>query len=61
MSGRDYVVPDDLHLVAGPVLAHRLVLTPESIAARRTPADLVRALLSRLPVPNGPAGASARA
>jgi MoxR-like ATPase len=60
ISGREYVVPDDLHLVAGPVLAHRLVLTPESIATRRTPADLVRALLARLPVPHGPTGAATR-
>jgi MoxR-like ATPase len=60
ISGREYVVPDDMHLVAGPVLAHRLVLTPESIAARRTPADLVRALLARLPVPHGSTGAATR-
>jgi MoxR-like ATPase len=58
--GREYVVPDDLHLVAGPVLTHRLVLTPESIATRRTPADLVRAVLARLPVPHGPTGAATR-
>jgi MoxR-like ATPase len=54
LAGRDYVVPDDLHAVAVPVLAHRLVLTPESITARRTAPDLVRTLLSRVPVPQGP-------
>jgi MoxR-like ATPase len=54
LSGRDYVVPDDLHAVAGPVLAHRLVLSAESLNARRTAPDLVRALLARLPVPHGP-------
>jgi MoxR-like ATPase len=57
LSGREFVVPDDLHVVAGPVLAHRLVLTPEALASRRTPTDLVRALLGRLPVPQGPGGA----
>jgi MoxR-like ATPase len=54
LAGREYVVPDDLHAVAGPVLAHRLVLSAESLNARRTAPDLVRALLARLPVPHGP-------
>src|SRR5882757_2290754 len=60
LSGREYVVPDDVHVVAGPVLAHRLVLTPESITARRTAADLVRSLLGRLPVPHGPGAGAPR-
>jgi MoxR-like ATPase len=60
LSGREFVVPDDMHVVAGPVLAHRLVLTPESITARRTAADLVRALLGRLPVPHGPGAGAPR-
>ena len=29
-SGRAYVVPDDIKAVAGPVLAHRLALTPDA-------------------------------
>ena len=53
LSGRDYVVPDDLHTVAVPVLAHRLVLTTEAHAARRSATDVVRAVLHRLPVPQG--------
>ncbi|HEX2118726.1 MAG TPA: hypothetical protein VHF91_06055, partial [Acidimicrobiales bacterium] len=28
--GREYVVPDDLKLLAGPVLEHRLALTPDA-------------------------------
>jgi MoxR-like ATPase len=56
LSGREYVVPDDVQMVAGPVLSHRLVLTPESLTARRSAPDLVRTLLSRLPVPHGPGG-----
>ncbi len=51
LSGRDFVVPDDMHMVAIPVLAHRLVLTPEAQAARRSPAELIRGLLQRVPVP----------
>ena len=53
LSGRDYVVPDDLHTVAVPVLAHRLMLTTEAHAARRSATDVVRAVLHRVPVPQG--------
>jgi len=53
LSGRDFVVPDDLQVVATPVLAHRLVLTAEAQAARRSPMDLVNVLLQRVPVPQG--------
>jgi MoxR-like ATPase len=57
LTGRNFVVPDDIQSVAIPVLAHRLVLTPESLTARRTTSDLVRTLLSRVPVPQGPGSA----
>ncbi|PXY28027.1 AAA family ATPase [Prauserella muralis] len=53
LSGREYVVPDDLHAVAVPVLAHRLVLTTEAHAARRSAVDVVRGVLHRVPVPHG--------
>ncbi|GLY69389.1 AAA family ATPase [Amycolatopsis taiwanensis] len=56
LSGRDYVVPDDLHAVAIPVLAHRLVLTTEAHAARRSATDVVRAVLNRVAVPQGAPG-----
>jgi MoxR-like ATPase len=53
LAGRDFVVPDDVQAVAAPVLAHRLVLTAEAQAARRSPLDLVRSLLQRIAVPQG--------
>jgi MoxR-like ATPase len=34
-----------------PVLAHRLLLSPDAAAARRSAADIVRGLLGRQPVP----------
>jgi MoxR-like ATPase len=49
LSGRAFVVPDDVRAVAVPVLAHRLLLAPE--AARRSTAELVHGLLARLPIP----------
>ncbi|MGQ3411723.1 AAA family ATPase [Natrinema sp. LN54] len=30
LEGREYVVPEDIKRIAGPALAHRLVLTPEA-------------------------------
>ena len=51
LSGRGYVVPDDVQAVAVPVLAHRLLLSPEAAAGRRSATDVVRGLLVRHPVP----------
>ncbi|WP_345379538.1 MoxR family ATPase [Pseudonocardia yuanmonensis] len=50
LAGRGYVVPDDVQAVAVPVLAHRLTVAPEAGASRVTAADVVRGLLSRIPV-----------
>ena len=33
-KGREYVVPDDLKTLAGPVLEHRLIVTPEAALTR---------------------------
>ncbi|MEJ7764295.1 MAG: MoxR family ATPase [Acidimicrobiales bacterium] len=49
--GREYVVPDDLKALAGPVLEHRLVLTPEANLGGVTCADLLAQCLAGVPVP----------
>ncbi len=49
--GRTYVVPDDIKALAGPVLAHRLLLTPEAQIGGTTAGDVVEELLDRVPVP----------
>jgi|SRR5579884_847961 len=51
MDGRDYVLPDDVHTLAVPVLAHRLLLSAEAQLARRSAAEIVTEILDRLPVP----------
>jgi len=51
MWGRDYVVPDDIVNIAGPVLRHRLLLTPEAELDRFRPDDALRTVLSSVPVP----------
>ncbi len=50
-KGRTYVVPDDIKALAAPVLAHRILLTPESQVAGTTTADVVGEVLGRVPVP----------
>jgi len=52
LEGRDHVLPDDVQLLAGPVLAHRLLLNPDALLARRSPVDVVAALVQRVPVPS---------
>jgi MoxR-like ATPase len=47
-------VPDDVQAVAVPVLAHRLLLTPDALASRRSAVDIVRNLVARHPVPAPP-------
>ncbi|WP_397386161.1 AAA family ATPase [Paenibacillus sp. VCA1] len=54
MAGRSYVIPDDVKLVAEPVLAHRLVLSHEALLAGTPSEDVVRELLSRLTIPVAP-------
>jgi len=49
--GREYVVPDDLKALAGPVLEHRMVLTPEASLAGSTTADPLQQCLAGVPVP----------
>ena len=49
--GRDYVVPDDLKELAVPVLAHRLVLTPDAQLQGLTVAQVVDGILVAVPVP----------
>jgi MoxR-like ATPase len=48
---RSDVVPDDIKALAGPVLAHRLVLTPEASMQSADARDVVDDLLRKVPVP----------
>ncbi len=51
LSGREYVLPDDIKTLAVPVLAHRLILKPEARMRRISPEDVVSEILSTAPVP----------
>jgi MoxR-like ATPase len=51
MAGRTYVIPEDVVALAVPVLAHRLLLTPEAEIDRFTPANALENALSSVPIP----------
>ena len=51
LRGGDFVTPDDVKDIAAPVMAHRLVLTPEAALEGVTDLDVVRAVLAETPVP----------
>lgn len=50
LAGRDHVLPDDVQAMAVPVLAHRLLLTPDAALARRDTQRVVTDLLATVPV-----------
>lgn len=51
LDGRDFVIPDDVQRLAGPVLAHRLLPTAEAIVGQEMPEQVLAAIVSRLPLP----------
>jgi MoxR-like ATPase len=51
LAGRDFVTPDDLKAVAGPVLGHRIVLRPEFEVEGQTPEDVVERVVQSVAVP----------
>jgi MoxR-like ATPase len=50
-QGRHFVVPSDVQRLAGPVLAHRMVLTREAVLAGATSADVLTEAINGVPVP----------
>lgn len=51
IRGRDYVLPDDVKLIAPPVLAHRMILRPESRLRKVTADRVIAEILGRVAVP----------
>jgi MoxR-like ATPase len=51
LSNRDYVTPDDVAILARPVLRHRIVLRPEAELERYQADDAVNAAIASTPVP----------
>ncbi|WP_375493404.1 AAA family ATPase [uncultured Jatrophihabitans sp.] len=51
LTGRDYVIPDDLQYLLTPVLEHRLLLTAEAHVAGRSTGELLARIGSSVPIP----------
>jgi MoxR-like ATPase len=53
INGRSFVLPDDVKRMVQPVLAHRIILRPESRLRKVTPAALLHEIVGdvRVPVP----------
>jgi MoxR-like ATPase len=51
LDGREYVLPDDVKALAGPVLTHRLVLTTDARIRDRRGEDVLEEVLGQVPVP----------
>ncbi len=49
--GRDYVIPDDIKWLAGPTLAHRLIISPSARIKNVDPRAVVQEILDSTPVP----------
>jgi MoxR-like ATPase len=49
ISGRDHVVPDDIRALAGHVLNHRIILTPEAELDQLTSMEIVTECLNSTP------------
>jgi MoxR-like ATPase len=52
MEGRDYVVPDDLQLLLGPVLAHRLLLSAEAQLSGVSPDQVLSSVVQSVALPD---------
>ncbi len=51
LSGRGFVIPDDVKAIGGDVLRHRILLTYEAEAEGLTPEDIVKRVFERVPTP----------
>lgn len=51
LSGRNFVLPDDIKRYAAPVLTHRIILLPEYWMARDIVGEVINDVLRKVPVP----------
>jgi MoxR-like ATPase len=51
LEDRNFVIPDDVQALSGPVLAHRLLPTAEAVVGRDLPEQVLAKIVERLPLP----------
>ena len=56
MLGRDFVLPDDIKVLAKPALAHRVILGPAARLRDLSAEQVLDEILARVPVPGGDFG-----
>jgi MoxR-like ATPase len=54
ISGRDFVLPDDVKRMVQPVLGHRVIIRPESRLRKVTSASVLREIVEEVKVPVHP-------
>ncbi|HET9076349.1 MAG TPA: MoxR family ATPase [Acidimicrobiales bacterium] len=55
-EGRDYAIPDDIKALFGPVVEHRMVLSPEAVVSGMEIPEVLADILRSVPVPSGRPG-----
>jgi MoxR-like ATPase len=53
MYGRNYVIPDDVKMLAEATLGHRVILSSSARLQEMRTGDLIREILRKIPVPGG--------
>ncbi len=56
IKGQEFVTPDDVKFLAGPVLCHRMIVSPSARIRSVTAASVIEELLNAVPVPGARAG-----
>lgn len=56
LNGRDFVTPDDVKVLAQPVLSHRLIVSPAARVRNVTAQAIIDEVLAAVPVPGARAG-----
>lgn len=51
LEGRSYCIPDDIMKLVQPVIAHRMILSPEARVAQAKMEKVLKIIVSRIPVP----------
>lgn len=50
LAGREFVIPDDIKSLAGPTLAHRIVLKPEAHLKGKNSEEIINEVLTQVPL-----------
>jgi len=53
LVGRNFVIPDDIQILAGPVLGHRMILAPGAHLQDLSEETVLNEIMDRIPVPGG--------